>query len=276
MRILLVEDTPDLADAVLRCLRRMGHAADWQSDGQAADGLLEHHAFDLVVLDIGLPRMDGTEILARMRGRGDKTPVLMLTARADIEDRVAALDGGADDYLGKPFDFREFEARCRALLRRPHGQAEAVLQIGPLAIDSAARRVTLCGRRVDLPKREFSLLEILVGRLGRAVTREEIAAKLFGFDDEAGPNAIDVYVGRLRRKLGEGALRITTVRSVGYIAEPSAAGEGDRDRRGGNGGAGGGGPVDPADAGFGDAEGGGQGHGDGGGGGDGGPGGDGD
>ncbi|WP_082448169.1 response regulator transcription factor [Xylophilus sp. Leaf220] len=275
MRILLVEDTPDLADAVLRCLRRMGHAADWQSDGQAADGLLEHHAFDLVVLDIGLPRMDGTEILARMRGRGDKTPVLMLTARADIEDRVAALDGGADDYLGKPFDFREFEARCRALLRRPQGQAEAVLQIGPLAIDSAARRATLFGQRIDLPNREFSLLEILVGRLGRAVTREEIAAKLFGFDDEAGPNAIDVYVGRLRRKLGEGALRITTVRSVGYIAEPSAAGERDRTDRGGDGG---GRSVDAADAGFGDAEGGGpgHGHGDGDGDGDGGAGGDGD
>ena len=275
MRILLVEDTPDLADAVLRCLRRMGHAADWQSDGQAADGLLEHHAFDLVVLDIGLPRMDGTEILARMRGRGDKTPVLMLTARADIEDRVAALDGGADDYLGKPFDFREFEARCRALLRRPQGQAEAVLQIGPLAIDSAARRATLFGQRIELPNREFSLLEILVGRLGRAVTREEIAAKLFGFDDEAGPNAIDVYVGRLRRKLGEAALRITTVRSVGYIAEPSAAGESDRSDRGGNGG---GGPVDPADAGFGDTEdGGGHGHGHGDGdGGAGGAGGDGD
>ena len=275
MRVLLVEDTPDLADAVLRCLRRMGHAADWQSDGQAADGLLEHHAFDLVVLDIGLPRMDGTEILARMRGRGDKTPVLMLTARADIEDRVAALDGGADDYLGKPFDFREFEARCRALLRRPQGQAEAVLQIGPLAIDSAARRVTMFGQRIDLPNREFSLLEILVGRLGRAVTREEIAAKLFGFDDEAGPNAIDVYVGRLRRKLGEGALRITTVRSVGYIAEPSVAGESDRSDRGDRAGNGGGGPVDPADAGFGDAEGGGPGHGDGDGG-DGGAGGDGD
>ena len=276
MRVLLVEDTPDLADAVLRCLRRMGHAADWQSDGQAADGLLEHHAFDLVVLDIGLPRMDGTEILARMRGRGDKTPVLMLTARADIEDRVAALDGGADDYLGKPFDFREFEARCRALLRRPQGQAEAVLQIGPLAIDSAARRATLFGQRIDLPNREFSLLEILVGRLGRAVTREEIAAKLFGFDDEAGPNAIDVYVGRLRRKLGEGALRITTVRSVGYIAEPSAGGEGDRGSHGAGGS--GNGPVDPAEAGVGDADSsGGQGHGDGeGGAGDGGAGGDGD
>jgi two-component system response regulator TctD len=224
MRVLLVEDTPDLADAVLRCLRRMGHAADWQADGAAADAVLQapaHHAYDLVVLDIGLPRMQGTEVLARMRARGDKTPVLMLTARADIEDRVAALDGGADDYLGKPFDFREFEARCRALLRRPQGQAEAVLRIGALAIDSAARRVTLDGVRLDLPNREYSLLEILVGRLGRVVSREEIAAKLFGFDDDAGPNAIDLYIGRLRRKLGDAALVIGTVRSVGYIAEPA-------------------------------------------------------
>ena len=143
----------------------------------------------------------------------------MLTARADIEDRVAALDSGADDYLAKPFDFREFEARCRALLRRPQGQAEAVLRIGGLAIDTAARRVSLGDAVLELPNREFSLLEILVGRLGRVVTREEIAAKLFGFDDEAGPNAIDLYVGRLRRKIGEGGLRITTVRSVGYLAE---------------------------------------------------------
>ncbi|WPB59212.1 response regulator [Xylophilus sp. GOD-11R] len=222
MRVLFVEDTPDLADAVLRCLRRMGHAADWQSDGQAADSLLEHHAFDLVVLDIGLPRMNGTEILARMRERGDKTPVLMLTARADIEDRVAALDSGADDYLGKPFDFREFEARCRALLRRKQGQVESVQRIGGLVIDSAARRVTLDGVRLDLPNREYSLLDILVGRLGRVVRRDEIAAKLFSFDDEAGSNAIDLYVGRLRKKLGEGPVRITTVRSIGYLAEAMA------------------------------------------------------
>jgi len=219
MRVLLVEDTPDLADAVIRCLRRLGHAADWQADGQAADGALEHHDFDLVVLDIGLPRMDGTEILARMRERGDKTPVLMLTARADIEDRVAALDSGADDYLGKPFDFREFEARCRALLRRHQGQAESVLKIGTLVIDSASRRVSLGGNRIELPNREYSLLDILVGRLGRVVTREEIAAKLFSFDDEAGSNAIDLYVGRLRKKLADAPLRIGTVRSIGYIAE---------------------------------------------------------
>ena len=222
MRVLLVEDTPDLADAVLRCLRRMGHAVDWQSDGQVADGVLEHHAFDLVVLDIGLPRMDGTEILGRMRRRGDKTPVLMLTARADIEDRVAALDSGADDYLGKPFDFREFEARCRVLLRRVQGQAESVLKIGGLMIDGASRQVSLDGVRIELPNREYSLLDILVGRLGRVVPREEITAKLFNFDDEAGPNAIDLYVGRLRKKLGDGALRITTVRSIGYLAEAAA------------------------------------------------------
>lgn len=226
MRVLLVEDAPDLADAVLRRLRLMGHAADWLADGREADALLHHHAFDLVVLDIGLPRMDGTEILANLRARGDKTPVLMLTARADIEDRVAALDSGADDYLAKPFDFREFEARCRALLRRPQGQAEAVLRIGQLSIDMAARRVSLGDAVLELPNREFSLLEILVGRLGRVVTREEIAAKLFGFDDEAGPNAIDLYVGRLRRKIAEGGLRITTVRSVGYLAEAVAQGTG--------------------------------------------------
>ncbi len=218
MRILVIEDDADLADALVRRLRRIGHAVDWQHDGLAAYGVLEYEVFDLIVLDVGLPRLSGIEILERLRNRGDKTPVLMLTARADIEDRVHALDAGADDYLAKPFDFRELEARCRALLRRPGGQAAGVLQFGNLVIDSAARHVSVDGRRLELPNREYSLLEILVAGLGRVVSKDEIARRLFGFDDEAGPNAIEVYIGRLRRKLAGTPLHIETQRGVGYIA----------------------------------------------------------
>lgn len=227
MRILVIEDDADLADALVRRLRRIGHAVDWQHDGLAAYGVLEYETFDLIVLDVGLPRLSGIELLQRLRARHDKTPVLMLTARADIEDRVHALDAGADDYLAKPFDFRELEARCRALLRRPGGQAAGVLQFGELVIDSAARQVSVAGKRLDLPNREYSLLEILVAGLGRVVSKDEISRRLFGFDDEAGPNAIEVYIGRLRRKLAGTPLHIETQRGVGYIASVAPPVDGD-------------------------------------------------
>lgn len=223
MRLLLVEDNEDLADAIVRRMRRSGHAVDWQRDGLGAASVLRYQAFDLVVLDIGLPRMDGLTVLGELRERGDATPVLMLTARDGIEDRVHALDVRADDYLAKPFDFREFEARCRVLLRRSRGQATAAVQVGTLVFDAAAHTVHVDGVALELPNREFRLLEILLGRLEQVVSKDEIAKGLFGFDDEAGPNAIELYIGRLRRKLGEhGPLRITTVRGVGYKAEAAA------------------------------------------------------
>ncbi|RXR07078.1 response regulator transcription factor [Pseudoxanthomonas composti] len=227
MRILLVEDNADLADAIVRRMRRSGHAVDWQADGTRAAGVLRYASYDLVVLDIGLPGQDGMRVLSGLRGRGDDTPVLMLTARDGIEDRVAALDVGADDYLAKPFDFREFEARCRVLLRRSRGQASAALQIGTLTFDSAAHRVTLDGQALELPNREFRLLEILLGKLGQVVSKEEIGNGLYGFDDTSGPNAIELYVGRLRKRLGERPLRIVTVRGAGYRAEAAADGAAD-------------------------------------------------
>jgi two-component system response regulator TctD len=217
--MLLVEDNADLADAIVRRMRRNGHAVDWQSDGLAAASVLRYEPFDVVVLDIGLPRLDGLRLLADLRERGDTTPVLMLTARDGIEDRVKALDAGADDYLAKPFDFREFEARCRVLLRRNRGHASEVLQIGALAFDNAAHRLTLGGEAIELPNREYRLLEILLGRIGQLVSKDEIAKGLFGFDDEAGPNAIELYIGRLRKKLAAAPLRIVTVRGAGYMAQ---------------------------------------------------------
>ena len=219
MRILLVEDNDGLAGAIAHRMRRDGHALDWQCDGVAAASVLRYQRFDLVVLDIGLPRMSGLDLLAGLRERGDTTPVLVLSARDGIEDRIHALDVGADDYLGKPFDLRELDARCRVLLRRKRGQACELVQIGGVAFDNAARRVTLDGSAVELPKREYRLLEILIGRVGQVVSKGEIANGLFGFDDEAGPNAIELYVARLRKKLVGARLRIVTARGVGYMIE---------------------------------------------------------
>lgn len=224
MRILLVEDDADLGDAIQRRLKREGYAADWQRDGQSADEVMRYQSYDLVILDIGLPRRDGFSILRGMRARGDRTPVLMLTARSEVEDRVGALDVGADDYLSKPFDFREFDARCRALLRRAQGVASGTTVIGELAFDRTGKTVMIGNTLIDLPRREYRLLEILIGNLGRVLSKEDISSQLFDFDDEAGANAIEVYVGRLRRKLGD-HLTIRTMRGLGYVAEAGSVAE---------------------------------------------------
>lgn len=219
MRILLVEDNLDLAHAVVQHLRRTGNAVDHEADGLSACRFLEHERYDLVVLDIGLPRMDGLSLLAELRRRGDATPVLMLTERSDIEDRISALDVGADDYIGKPFDFRELSARCRALTRRRQAQTSALVRIGPMTMDNAARRLHFHNRTIDLPNREYSLLEILVGRLGQVVSKNEITNRLFALSEEAGSNTVELYVARLRKKLPHDLLRIVTVRGTGYLAE---------------------------------------------------------
>jgi len=201
MRILIVEDDPDLGWALVQRLRREGYAVDWERDGEAADDVLQYQDYEVILLDIGLPNMDGFEILRALRKRGSRTPVLMLTARSEIEDRVGALDVGADDYLSKPFDLREFDARCRALLRRSQGLASNVTQVGSLTFDRAGKVAQIGDTQLRLPNREFRLLEIFLGNIGRRLSKEQIAGQLFDFDDEAGPNAIELYVGRLRRKL---------------------------------------------------------------------------
>lgn len=219
MRILLVEDTEDLAEAIVRRVRRSGHAIDWETDGALAEETLRVQRYDLVILDITLPRRDGHAILDGLRRRNDSTPVLVLTARSEVDDRVSALDLGADDYLVKPFDFREFEARCRALLRRRQGIAANVTRYGNLAFDRSARLVTIDDAVIDLPNREYRMLEIFLGSLGRVLSKADLAEQLFGFDDEAGPNAIELYVARLRKRLGGTPVTIRTLRGLGYVAE---------------------------------------------------------
>ena len=222
MRLLIVEDTADLAEAIAGRMRKLGYAVDLVGDGEEADELLRSESYHLVVLDLMLPGMSGKEVLHRLRQRRSRTPVLVLTARSDVDDKVGALDYGADDYLVKPFDFRELEARCRALLRRPHGMASSEVTFGNLVFDGAAKRVTVARQPVELGSREFRLLELLLANLGRVLSKEALLDQLFGLDDAVAPNAIELYVSRLRRKLEGSAVKIRTLRGLGYVAELEA------------------------------------------------------
>jgi two-component system response regulator TctD len=222
MRILVVEDTEDLAEAIARRLKKHGYAVDTVADGTEADELLRTETYHLVVLDLMLPGLDGRTVLHRLRQRRDRTPVLVLTARSDVDDKVGVLDHGADDYLVKPFDFRELEARCRALLRRPHGQAASSVDFGNLTFDAAAKRVSVAGQPVELGSREFRLLELLLANLDRVLSKDALLDQLFGLEEAVAPNAIELYVSRLRRKLEGSSVRIRTLRGLGYVAELDA------------------------------------------------------
>jgi two-component system response regulator TctD len=216
MRILVVEDTKDVGEAIVGRLTRLGHAVDWELDGDAAADLVERTAYDLVILDVMLPGLDGFGILSRLRAAGWTTPVLVLTARSRVEDRVDALDLGADDYLVKPFDFRELEARVRALMRRNDGVATNILTCGDISIDRLSRMVRVGGREVHLKRRELTLLEILSARPGRVFAKEELLDRMFGHDEAPAANAVELYVGRLRRKIEGARAHIVTVRGFGY------------------------------------------------------------
>lgn len=217
MRILLVEDDVELASGLRRALARSDYAVDWVADGEQADSVLKTEDFDLVALDLTLPGLDGLVVLRRLRARSKDVPVLILTARSDVESRVKGLDLGADDYLGKPFELSELEARVRALLRRSQGRASGLLELGPLVLDSTNRQASLAGEPLNLPRRELCVLEVLMTRAGKVVSKEQIASQLFSFDDEASPNAIELYVSRLRKKLAAGDIEIQTVRGLGYV-----------------------------------------------------------
>ncbi|MHB9117356.1 MAG: response regulator [Burkholderiales bacterium] len=223
MRILIAEDDRVLADGITRSLRQAGFAVDWVGTGSGADVALQRDEYNLLVLDLGLPGMDGFEVLRRLRRAGGTLPVLILTARDGVEDRVAGLDLGADDYMVKPFALPELEARVRALMRRGMGAASSDLVFGPLQLDFSGRRALLNGVTLDLSAREWGVLEILALRMGRIVSKEHILQALCGWDEEISLNAVEVYVYRLRTKLDPAGLVIRTVRGLGYMMEKPAA-----------------------------------------------------
>lgn len=217
MRILVVEDDATLAEGLCRLLRASGHAVDPVRSAEHAESARLVEQYDLIVLDVGLPGMDGFELLRRIRAAGDSCPILMLTARDALVDRVQGLDLGADDYLTKPFELDEFEARVRALLRRSQSQRRATITVGRLEIDLRARRVSLDGKQVELTSREWALLELFLAKPGRALSKSRIVQTLCGFDDaEITQNAVEVYVSRLRAKLEPGGFILRTVRGFGY------------------------------------------------------------
>ena len=222
MRILIAEDDPVLADGLLQSLRQDGYAVDWVKNGGEADAGLGANDFDLLILDIGLPKLSGFEVLKRLRARNSRLPVLMLTARDGVDDRVRGLDLGADDYLAKPFELAELKARVRALTRRGMSGAPTLIRHGRLSFDQVGRVADLDGERVDLSARELSLLELLLQRPGRLVRKDQLVEHLCGWGEEVSTNAIEVYVHRLRRKLEPGGVRISTVRGVGYCLEAPA------------------------------------------------------
>ena len=222
MRILIAEDDPVLADGLARSLRAVGYAVDAVSDGEQADAALTAQGFDLVILDLGLPRLGGLEVLRRLRARNGTAPVLILTAADSVEQRVRGLDLGADDYMAKPFALSELEARVRALTRRALGANQSLLRHGALTLDLAGRVAAIGNSPLDLSARELGLLAILLQRAGRLVSKEQLVDHLCEWGEEVSNNAIEVYVHRLRKKLEAGSIRIVTVRGLGYCLERPA------------------------------------------------------
>jgi DNA-binding response OmpR family regulator len=214
MRLLLVEDDSMIGEAARQGLRHEGHTVDWVRDGAQAEAAVAGSEYDLVLLDLGLPRRDGLSILKGWRSRGVKVPVLIITARDAVSDRVIGLDAGADDYLVKPFDLDELTARVRAVLRRRAGRTESTVRVGELEIDAALRRVRWKGKEVSLSAREYALLEALADRPGAYLTRAQLEDRLYGWDEEVASNTVEVHIHGLRRKLDPNVIR--NVRGLGY------------------------------------------------------------
>jgi two-component system response regulator QseB len=216
MRLLLVEDDTMIGEVVLDLLRDEHYAVDWVKDGEMADtALLQSQSYDLVLLDLGLPRKDGLEVLRSMRARKDRTPVLVATARDSVEQRIAGLDAGADDYVLKPYDLDELLARIRALLRRAAGRAEPVFEYNNISINPATREVLVDGASASLSAREWAVLEALIARPGVVLSRPQLEEKLYSWRDEVSSNAVEVYIHGLRKKLGSDLIQ--NVRGVGYM-----------------------------------------------------------
>jgi two-component system response regulator QseB len=221
MRLLFAEDDPMIGASVREGLRQDGFAVDWVRDGRATDAALSDRVHDLLLLDLGLPGKQGLDVLRSMRHRGDARPVLILTARDAVADRVAGLDAGADDYLVKPFDLNELAARIRALLRRGAGRASPVLSCGAIELDPATRETRVGGKPVALSAREFALLEALLARPGAILSRTQLEDKLYGWNEEVGSNAVEVHLHSLRRKLGADTIR--NIRGVGWMIAKETA-----------------------------------------------------
>jgi two-component system, OmpR family, response regulator len=219
MRILIVEDDLVMADGLKHSLMQSSYAVDLANNGEAADSILAYQTFDLVLLDLGLPKLSGFEVLKRLRARGSKTPVLILTANDALDDRVKGLDLGADDYLSKPFELAELEARVRALIRRGQAGGSAILALGKLQLDTANHAATYNNASLNLSARELAVLEILMLKAGKVVSKEQMLEKLCSFDEDISDNALEVYLHRLRKKLDHSDINIRTIRGLGYLIE---------------------------------------------------------
>ena len=215
MRVWVVEDDALLGDAIQAGLKQSGYAVDWMKDGASAEQALATEPYAAVVLDLGLPRLSGLEVLRRLRGRNAPTPVLILTAMDTVDDRIKGLDAGADDYLVKPFDMGELAARLRALIRRASGNAEPFLQVAGIKLDPAAHRVLYRDKPVELSAREFALLHALMLNAGKVLSRAQLEEQLYAWGDEIESNAVEVHIHHLRRKLSPEL--IETIRGVGYL-----------------------------------------------------------
>jgi DNA-binding response OmpR family regulator len=215
MRVLLVEDDRMIAQGLQTALRQDGYAVDWMGDGRAAEAALRNARFDLVLLDLGLPQRDGLSVLRDLRQRGDATPVIILTARDDTQDRIDGLDAGADDYIVKPFDLDEVAARMRSVLRRANGRADPSIRVGDISLNPATHAVERAGASVQLSAHEYAVLEALLQRPGAILSRTQLEDRLYGWDAPVESNAIEVYIHSLRRKLGSDSIR--TQRGVGYF-----------------------------------------------------------
>ena len=217
MRLLLVEDDPLLGDGLQAGLRQSGYTVDWLKDAASAEAALSSENYEIMVLDLGLPDRSGLSVLKNLRQRGDELPVLILTARDSVEDRVLGLDSGADDYLLKPCDLDELAARLRALLRRHGGRADNTIRHGEVALDPAAHTVSVAGKTIDIAPREYAVLQLLMENRGRVMSRSRLEESLYSWDGEVESNAIEVYIHHLRKKFGSDLIR--TIRGVGYIID---------------------------------------------------------
>ncbi|MDS1141208.1 response regulator transcription factor [Pusillimonas sp. SM2304] len=224
MRVLVIEDDTTLGHALQEFLVEQGYAVDWLADGDQVLGAVAGQSYDLLLLDLNLPGQSGLDILRKLRAAGEQVPVLILTARDGVEDRVAGLDAGADDYVTKPFELAELAARVRAFGRRRAGQAQPFIEAGPLLFDSVGREVRVNGERLSLSVRELSVLEMLMARAGRVVTKRQIVNSLSAWDADFSENAVEVYVYRLRKRLEGTGAGIQTVRGFGYLLDVDSAG----------------------------------------------------